>query len=125
MTRAMFVQVLANLEGVGNNNFDPGRAITCEEMAAMLNNFIVSRAIVLPQKNETSPFADHDSISYWAVGSVTALQSAGIITGHPDGRFAPKDTATRAEVATVFVRFTEAVNPSTLGFFSLAKFNTY
>ncbi|MCL2387306.1 MAG: S-layer homology domain-containing protein, partial [Defluviitaleaceae bacterium] len=146
MTRAMFVQVLANLEGVdlsayrtqeatfndtapnawyfaaiewaasqelvsgvGNNNFAPNRPITREEMAVMLNNFIVSRGIVLPQ-GETSLFADQNSISYWAIDGVTAIQAAGIITGHPDGRFAPQDTATRAEVATIFARFTEVAD---------------
>ena len=141
MTRAMFVQVLANLEdvdlsiyrtqpatfndtsphawyfaaiewaagqglvsGVGNGNFVPNRPITREEMAVMLNRYIVSRGIVLPQ-GETSLFADHNSISYWAIEGVTAIQAAGLITGHPDGRFAPQDTATRAEVATIFARF--------------------
>ena len=141
MTRAMFVQVLANLEdvdisvyrtqtatfndtspstwyfaaiewaasqglvsGVGNGNFAPNRPITREEMAVMLNRYIVSRGIVLPQ-GETSLFADQNSMSYWAIEGVTAIQAAELITGHPDGRFAPQDTATRAEVATIFARF--------------------
>jgi len=146
MTRAMFVQVLANLEGVdltayrtqtatfndtasdswyfgaiewavrqefvngvGNSNFAPSRLITREEMAVMLNRYIVSRVVVLPQ-NEISLFTDHDSISTWAQDDVAAIQAAGIITGHPDGRFAPQDTATRAEVATIFARFLEVAD---------------
>jgi hypothetical protein len=144
MTRAMFVQVLANLEGVdlssyrgstgtfgdtastawyfgavewaagqglaggvGGGNFAPGRPITREEMAILLNRYIVSRGISLPQ-GATPPFSDSDSISAWALDGVIAMQAAGIITGHPDGRFAPQNTATRAEVATIFARLLNA-----------------
>ena len=140
MTRAMFVQALANLEGVdltayrentgtfndtaptewyfpavewaagqglvsgdGGGNFAPNRSITREEMAVLLHRYIVSRGITLPQ-GETSLFIDQVRISAWAEDSVRAMQAAGIITGFPDGRFAPHDTATRAEVATIFAR---------------------
>jgi len=144
MTRAMFVQVLANMEsvdlavyetvsstfgdvsstawyfaaiewaagqglvqGVGNDNFAPSTPITREQMAVMLHNYVVSRNIELPQ-DTTRTFTDQDDISYWAVDGVLAIQAAGIIMGRPDGRFAPRDTATRAEVATIFARFLEA-----------------
>jgi len=40
----------------------------------------------------------------------TAIQSAGIIAGYPDGSFAPQGTATRAEVATIFARFLEVAD---------------
>jgi len=153
MTRAMFVQVLANMEnidltayrtqsptfgdtntsawyfpaiewaarqglvqGVGNGNFQPGRAITREEMAVMLHNYVVSRNITLPQ-GAPRTFADQDNISYWAVDGVRAIQEAGIIVGHPSGSFAPRDTATRAEVATIFARFLEVtgvISPAAL-----------
>jgi len=143
MTRAMFVQVLANMEnvdltvyqanstnptfadtaptawyfgavewaagqglaqGLGNDNFEPGRAITREEMAVMLNNYVISRNIALPQ-GALRIFTDQDNISDWAIDAVRAIQAAGIIEGYPDGRFAPGSTATRAEVATIFARF--------------------
>jgi len=154
MTRAMFIQVLANIEGiitgtnaqtviagsdpqsphfvdisptawyfpvmewaasegllsgVGNGNFTPSEPITREEMAVLLNNFIVSRDITLPQ-GATSLFTDHNSISDWALADVLAIQAAGIITGYPDGTFAPSNTATRAEVAAIFARFLDAAD---------------
>ena len=95
------------VSGIGNNNFAPNRPITREEMAVM--RYIVSRGIALPQ-GETSLFADQNSISYWAIDGVTAIKAAGLITGHPDGRFAPQDTATHAEVATIFARFLEVAD---------------
>ena len=33
----------------------------------------------------------------------------GIITGMGDGTLAPKDNATRAQIATMFMRFVEAI----------------
>jgi len=145
MTRAMFVQVLANLEGVnlnpyrnqapifndvsagawyfpaiqwaasqglvrgvGNNNFAPSAPATREQIAVMLNNYVVSRGIELPASlGAASIFTDHSNISYWALESVLAMQAAGIITGYPDGSFNPQGTATRAEVAAIFARFWE------------------
>ena len=146
MTRAMFVQVLANLDGVNLSNyanqspifgdvgvlmwyfpaiqwaagqgiisgldntyFAPNQPITREEMALLLNNYIVSRDINLPQ-DETAAFADYASISECALEAVMAIQSAGIIVGHPNGNFAPNDTATRAEVAAIFTRFLEVAD---------------
>jgi len=143
MTRAMFVQVLAHLEGVdlstyrtqhgrfgdtsqdawyfaavqwaaeqglahgvGDNNFAPIRPITREEMAVMLNNYVINRSVVLPQ-GVAILFTDQDNISYWAVNGVRAIQTAGIISGYPDGSFLPQGTATRAEVATIFAIFLE------------------
>jgi len=145
MTRAMFVQVLANMEsanlavhqtnstnprfsdtsptawyfsavewaaeqglvmGVGNGSFEPSRAITRQEMAILLNNYIVNRGMILPQ-DAASIFTDQNSIAAWALDGILAIQAAGLITGYPDGSFAPGNTATRAEVAAIFARFLE------------------
>jgi len=149
MTRAMFVQVLANIEGVNlseyrtlapifedtadstlwyfsavqwaavheishtqtSNIFEPSRAITREEMAVMLHNYIVSREIEVPQNQDAPiPFADQADISVWAVDAVRAIQAAGIITGYPDGSFQPSNQSTRAEVATIFARYLYLLN---------------
>ena len=52
---------------------------------------------------------DADSISGYAVDSVQYCVDKGIINGYDDGRFAPKDNATRAQIAAVIVRFIESV----------------
>ena len=78
-------------------------------MAVMLNNYIVSRDITVPQ-DATRLFTDQDDISDWAIEGVSAIQAAGLITGYPDGSFNPQGTATRAEVATIFARFLEVAN---------------
>jgi len=92
------------VEGVGNSNFAPSDHITREQMAVMLYRYANVMGTQLPQ-NIAVEFPDQNTISYWAVSGVGAIQSARIITGRPDGNFDPRATATRAEVATLFSRF--------------------
>ena len=147
MTRAMFAQVLANLDGaelnafasthaifadvspdawyanavhwasalgivsgVGNGNFAPSEHITREQMAVMLFRFTQVMEIDIPVSQANAVFADQASISPWALEAVQLMQTAGILSGRPDASFAPQDTATRAEVATMFARFLDLVS---------------
>ncbi|HHW00656.1 MAG TPA: S-layer homology domain-containing protein, partial [Clostridiaceae bacterium] len=50
------------------------------------------------------PFTDEAEISGYAKEAVAAIQKAGIIKGTGDGRFAPKNNATRAEAAVIIYR---------------------
>ena len=49
-------------------------------------------------------FSDGYTISSWARDAVMNIQQIGIISGRPGNLFIPQGLATRAEVATVFVR---------------------
>ena len=77
--------------------FGVGRSITREDMAAMIYRAAGSRL----SAEQTASFIDADEISDYAKESVTVLANAGIINGIGDGRFAPKDTATRAQAAVI------------------------
>ena len=61
--------------------------------------------------NQGTDFKDTDKISSWAVESVDALARAGILNGRDNGNFDPKGTATRAEIATMFVKFIDTYMP--------------
>lgn len=95
------------VQGTGNNTFDPDRAVTREELAVILNNYI--KFSKLPAGNWSTPvtFADHGQISAWASEAVSAIQGYGLISGKTGNFFDPKGTATRAEVATVLKRMIE------------------
>jgi endo-1,4-beta-xylanase len=49
-------------------------------------------------------FEDSADISEYAKEAVSAIQQAGIINGMPGGRFAPKDTANRAQSAVIIYK---------------------
>jgi hypothetical protein len=95
------------IAGYGDGRFGPDDAITREQMSAMLNNYIEYKGIKLSDTAdaEKAPFADADDISAWAQEAATAMQGYGIISGVGGNRYAPKDYADRASVATIFMNF--------------------
>jgi hypothetical protein len=92
--------------GVGDGLFAPSREITRQEMAAMLNNYVNFKGIRLSSDAEVT-FADDAEIASWAKDGVYALAFAGVLNGVGDNNYAPAKTATRAEVATVLMRFVQ------------------
>ncbi len=80
-------------------SFGIGRSLTREEMAT----FAYRAAGIAGIEMEIceSEFADAAEISDYALEAVGAMSKAGIINGVGEGRFAPKDTCTRAMAAKV------------------------
>ncbi len=89
------------VKGISETEFAPDTAITREQIALIMYNYIISKGIEL-EEGEKAEFADDSDISSWAAEAVYYMQKTGIINGMPDGTFAPKKTATRAEIATIF-----------------------
>ncbi len=90
---------------VGNSaKFAPAAAITREEMAVMLANYIVKSGKAFPQVNASAPYADAASISSHAVEAVGRMQTSGLMTGRGNNRFDPQGILTRAELAAVLQR---------------------
>jgi hypothetical protein len=92
------------VEGVGGGLFAPSREITRQEMATMLHRY-VSYARITLESTPRAAFADDAAIASWAKDSVYALAFAGLLNGVGEDNYAPAKTATRAEVATLLVRF--------------------
>ena len=97
------------VSGYGDGKFGPEDNITREQMAAILLNYELFTHIVPPDIRVDTDFADWDDISEYARNAVTQLTMQGIVTGKPNNLFDPKGNATRAEFATVLMRFLEAV----------------
>ncbi|SFA95621.1 S-layer homology domain-containing protein [Cohnella sp. OV330] len=54
-------------------------------------------------------YSDASAIDAWAEQALLYGQNNGLIAGRQNGAFAPKETATRAEVAVILKRFIETV----------------
>lgn len=89
-------------EGVGDNLFDPDAPITREQIATMLLRYADTKGISAQQQAQS--FADADSISDWAKEAVSVARALGVVEGKEDNRFDPQASATRAEVAAMFMR---------------------
>jgi len=83
--------------------FEPKGPVTREQMAALFIRFADYMGLELGE-DEIEPFADAAKISGWAVDSVNGAAEAGIIVGDEQGLFRPRDSATRADAATMFMR---------------------
>lgn len=65
--------------------------------------YIMAKAACVAM-SDTDPsvyYNDGDEVSSWAAGAVSAMRELGYVGGAPDGGVHPKDTLTRAEVATI------------------------
>lgn len=100
------------IKGVGEQRFEPDRAVTRQELAAMLYRF---SQLILPggeaaRTNAVQPaYSDAARIASWAKQAALYTQETGIITGRSGGAFAPQEQATRTEVAAILERFIEYV----------------
>ena len=97
------------VEGVTATTFAPDTNINREQMAVIMKNYAAKLGYDLPQTLKAVTFADNTQISSWAKDAVKSMQQAGILSGKNGNKFDPKETATRAEVATVLRRFVEIV----------------
>ena len=97
------------ISGVSENEFAPNAPVTREQMAVILNNFINYSNINLNTNDTHENFVDFEAISPWARESVKNIQNTGIILGHENKEFAPKENATRADCATIFVNLIKSV----------------
>lgn len=85
----------------------PNGTITREQLAAMLYRYAVSKGMVKgPATADLSVFADANSVSNYAVEAMQWAVSTGLISGM-DGKLNPQGSATRAQVATMLMRFAE------------------
>ncbi len=97
-----WVSEVGIVNGTGNYKFNPDRNITREEMAVMVNRYLEYKGIFL--ENDSNEFADSNKVDTWASVAVEKLGKAGIVNRKNDGKFDPKDFATRAELVMILYR---------------------
>ena len=97
------------ISGVGGGKFVPDRAISREEMAVVLDNYLKFTKFATPAKQQYITFEDEQNIAEWAKASVQSMQKLGIIGGMENNTFNPKGIATRAQAATVIYKMINSV----------------
>ena len=89
------------VSGVGEGLFAPNSNITREQLAVILYKFAGSPAV--SASNLT--FSDAAAVSAWAKDAVSWSVNEALLSGMTDGTLAPGGQATRAQVATILMRF--------------------
>lgn len=97
------------VSGTGSNQFMPDKAITREEMTAIMINYAKNLDYTVPVNNAAVIYEDDENISPWSKDAVVSMQQAGVFKGKYNNYFAPKDTANRAEASAVLHRFVKLI----------------
>lgn len=91
--------------GVSDTEFAPNKDVTREQMCTLLVRYATFAGVELQENVEKITFADADKISNYAKQAVEICQKAGIVNGKTATEFAPKESATRAQVAKILTVF--------------------
>ena len=89
------------VNGMSPTEFDPLRSVTREQICTMLVRYSEHIGIPIQKTADKKVFADDAKISNFAKEAVYLCQQSLIIDGIDGSNFAPKDTATRAQVAKI------------------------
>ncbi|MBQ6430934.1 MAG: S-layer homology domain-containing protein [Oscillospiraceae bacterium] len=92
------------VSGVGNGKFDPNGKITREQLAAILYRYADYKGYRTDSYDNMSDFLDRYRVSFWAQDACGWAVAEKLITGIGD-RLEPQGSATRAQVATILMRF--------------------
>lgn len=106
----------ANVKGIVNGypdgRFGPNDPITREQMAAILYRYAAFRACDISGRANLARYRDAGAVSAYAREAMAWANAAGLITGVTADTLAPTGSATRAQCATIFMRFNEQfLNP--------------
>ena len=97
------------VKGYSDTVFAPDDTVTREQLATILYRYAEYKEYDVSAKDDLTTFADGSTVSTWAADGMTWAVGAQLITGKDGGKLDPTGTATRAEVATILMRFCENV----------------
>lgn len=97
------------VNGVSDTEFAPNVNITREQLAAILYRYAEYNDYDVSGRDDLSEFTDRSSISGYALDAMRWAVDEGLITGITDTTIEPQGTATRAQAATMFMRFMSTV----------------
>ena len=97
------------VDGYEDNTFRPENNVTRQEFAQMLYNYAAYKGYDLTAKGDLSQFTDGDSVREWAVTAMSWANGNALINGHDDGTLEPGGTTTRAQAASILMRFNQNV----------------
>lgn len=82
--------------------------ITREQLAAILFRYAKMKGYDVSKTAALTAFSDAEQVSSYAVEAMQWATAEGLIQGS-NGKLDPKGTATRAQVATILMRFAQSI----------------
>lgn len=97
------------VSGMSAEQFAPNNAITREQMAAILYRYAQFKGYDVSAKADLSVYTDAAQVSTYATDAMAWANGAQLITGTSATTLTPAGNATRAQVATILMRFCENI----------------
>lgn len=95
--------------GYGDGTFGPDNNITREQMATILYRYAQFKGYDVSAKGDLSAFTDGADVSEWAKDALSWCVGVKLINGRDNGTVDALGTATRAEIAQIFMNFCENI----------------
>lgn len=97
------------VSGYGNNTFRPNQAVTREELAQMLYNYAEYKQYDLTASGDLIAFPDGNNVQGWAKTAMSWANGNQLINGFEDDTLRPGGDSTRAQAASILMRFDQNV----------------
>ena len=98
------------VKGYEAGTFGPDDPITREQMASILYRYASYKGYDVTATDDLSAFKDAGDISDWALAPMKWAVAEGLITGVSEIELDSAGKASRAQVATILMRFVETVH---------------
>lgn len=93
------------VNGTGPYQFSPNAPVSREQVATILYRFSSLAGMDVSGAASLSGYPDGSRVSSWARDAMMWIVDAGIIKGNGEGALNPQGNSTRAEIATMIMRF--------------------
>lgn len=93
------------VDGYEDGTFRPDEPVNRMEFAQMLYNYAAYKGYDLTAQGDLSQFPDGSEVQEWALPAMTWANGNELINGHDDGTLEPGGTTTRAQAASILMRF--------------------
>ncbi|MBO5408054.1 MAG: S-layer homology domain-containing protein [Clostridia bacterium] len=93
------------VNGVSETKFMPEQEVTREQMALMFWRYAKLQGMDVSTVSDLTRYTDANDISNWALDAFQWANALSLLQGTDETTLSPKDTATRAQVATIMMRF--------------------
>lgn len=91
--------------GFANGTFRPTQKMTREQLAVILYRYAQFRGDDVSARADLSAFSDASQVSSYAKDAMAWAVAEGLISGNSGKKLTPAGTATRAQLATILMRF--------------------
>ncbi len=91
---------------VVDNKFEPNANMTREDVAIVLAKVLQEKGSITLEKTS---YKDEQNISEQAKQSIQLVSSSKVMSGHANGIFGAKESLTRAQLASIILRLSEAL----------------